>query len=558
MRRAAAIIAVAIVSGAFIGPATAAQADTSLSVTREGFSLDELRQPDMHSGKHGNHSGHSDFDGDGVDDLAVTAVAYGGQPFGAQSIDGIVAVTYSTSPYIDYFAPPSQDEAIDGGGFGTSMATGDFNHDGFDDLAIGFSWEGLPGADSESDFEAGAVWVIPGSLNGLNLAAAKHFNQNSPGVPGTSEAGDLFGGSVAAGDINADGYADLAVGAPGEAIGSVKQAGAVDVFYGSSAGLKNTGVQAFDQNTAGVPGSSEARDGFGYGLSIGHVTSKTYGDLVVTSPGEIADGQWSGSATVLRGSSSGLTTSGATNANGWSKVRESSDAAPFWSGKTVTTVDTNGDGYAEVLVGARDTQVNDTAVEAGAVLDFAGGTHGISNSSVRLISQDTSGVPGTAEDSDLFAAAIASGDVNGDGYGDLVVGAPGEAIGSVKEAGGIWVIYGSKSGLTGTGSKSYNQSSAGVAGTPEHSDRFGDAVAVLNLDGAGPLDVVAATPNERFGESDNSYGTIQLFTGASKGLTPTISLSALTYASVGTDLSQFGQSVAGGDDSIAKQTTGGI
>jgi FG-GAP repeat len=52
--------------------------------------------------------------------------------------DGIVSVTYSTSPYIDYFAPPSQDEAIVGGGFGTSMATGDFNHDGFDDLAIAF------------------------------------------------------------------------------------------------------------------------------------------------------------------------------------------------------------------------------------------------------------------------------------------------------------------------------------------------------------------------------------------------------------------------------------
>ena len=145
----------------------------------------------------------------------------------------------------------------------------DFNHDGFADLAVG-----VPG---ENDF-TGAVNVLYGSGGGLRGAGSQVFTQ----VGGTPEGGDLFGAAVAAGDFNHDGFADLAVGAPFEAVGSANAAGAISVLYGSAAGLTTTGGRLFTQ----IAGNVEENDLFGWTLAAGDFDHDGFADLAVGAPSE--------------------------------------------------------------------------------------------------------------------------------------------------------------------------------------------------------------------------------------------------------------------------------
>jgi hypothetical protein len=129
--------------------------------------------------------------------------------------------------------------------FGGALAAGDFDQDGFADLAAGASGE---------DLGAGVVSVLFGSSGGLTRAGGQLFTQ----VGGAVEAIDRFGASLAAADYDHDGFLDLAAGAPFETVGSIPEAGAVSVLYGSGGGLTRVDGQLFTQNTLGVASSAEA------------------------------------------------------------------------------------------------------------------------------------------------------------------------------------------------------------------------------------------------------------------------------------------------------------
>jgi hypothetical protein len=140
--------------------------------------------------------------------------------------------------------------------FGGALAAGDFDQDGFADLAAGVSGEELG---------AGVVSVLFGSSGGLTRAGGQLFTQ----VGGAVEAIDRFGASLAAADYDHDGFLDLAAGAPFETVGSIPEAGAVSVLYGSGGGLTRVDGQLFTQNTLGVASSAEALDNFGLTLAAG-------------------------------------------------------------------------------------------------------------------------------------------------------------------------------------------------------------------------------------------------------------------------------------------------
>ena len=137
----------------------------------------------------------------------------------------------------------------------------DFNDDGADDLAVGVPGEDIGGP----PFNSGAVNVLYGSASGLSGTGSQLFTQASPGVPGNPGEGESFGDALASGDFDNDGFADLAVGVPGEGIGAAVAAGAVNVLYGSAGGLTGTGSQLFTQ----VGGAVEDGDGFGSALAAG-------------------------------------------------------------------------------------------------------------------------------------------------------------------------------------------------------------------------------------------------------------------------------------------------
>ncbi len=182
------------------------------------------------------------------------------------------------------------------------VAVGDFNGDGRRDLAVGVPGEFV---------DRGQVNIIYGAGTGLSATAGpgiQTFDQSR--LVGGWENDDAFGSSLAAGDFNGDGRADLAVGVPNEQVGSVGNAGAVNVIYGSSTGLSATagpGNQLWHQNSSGIAGSAEPNDHFGAVLSAWNFGLGSQADLVIGIPDEdLGDKVDAGAVTVMYGRASGL------------------------------------------------------------------------------------------------------------------------------------------------------------------------------------------------------------------------------------------------------------
>ncbi len=180
---------------------------------------------------------------------------------------GFVLVVYGSSRGLDASEVWSQDStgifetAEAGDNFGKALTAGDYDGDGYDNLAVGAPGEDVSGVD-----DSGMVNVLRGSASGLTDAGDVLVSQSGSAMPGTPGEADGFGRALTTGDYDDDGYADLAVGAPWDADNGVYDAGAVNVLYGTSSGLSTTGAQLFHQDTSGIDDAAEAADSFGYAL----------------------------------------------------------------------------------------------------------------------------------------------------------------------------------------------------------------------------------------------------------------------------------------------------
>jgi len=476
-----------------------------------------------------------DFNGDGFVDLAVgvSNESIGGIP-GAGAVNVIygspfgLAATTPTAPIANQLwhqdTPDIEGFPNAGDNFGYSLSAGDFNGDGFTDLAVGTPNESIGGISG-----VGVVNVIYGSPSGLSTTAIipdQMWHQNT--LTGSNEAGDKFGSALAAGDFDGNGFADLAVGVPSEDLGvsgsNVVDAGAVNIIYGSSSGLTATGNNLWYQGI--LSGSAETGDKFGSALSAGDFNGSGHADLAVGVPSEdlgvsgvnVVD---AGAVNIIYGSSSGLT---ATGNNLWHQgILSGSAETGDKFGSALSAGDFNGSGHADLAVGVPDEDLGVSGVnvvDAGLVNIIYGSFSGLTATGNNLWHQNmlASGV----RTGEKFGASLSAGDFNGSGHVDLAVGVPVDTVGVsgiiIDNAGAVNIIYGSSSGLTTTGNKWWNQSI--LSGSAQTGDKFGYALSAGDFNGSGHADLAIGVPEENIGAISDA-GAVNVIYGSSSGLTAT-------------------------------------
>jgi hypothetical protein len=370
-----------------------------------------------------------DFNGDGRDDLAV-GIPY--EDVGTLNSAGAVQILYGSAGGLtatgnQFWHQNSTDvegTAEESDHFGYALAAGDFNGDGRDDLAVG-----VPDEDVGTINNTGVVNVLYGSGSGLTAAGDQMWAQGSGGLVNAAEENDTFGKALAAGDFNGDGRDDLAVGVPGEDVGTTNYAGAVHVVYGSANGLAATNNYLWYQNVSGMEDTSEANDLFGWALAAGNFNGDSRDDLAVGVPGEAIGNISAGAVHVLYGSASGL--SAATNKLWHQDVLGVADVAEGGDqfGYALAAGDFNGDGRDDLAVGVPDEGTDAPKVMyAGAVNVLYGSASGLTSTGNQIWYQDSPGILDKSEESDQFGYALAAGDFNHGGAADLAVGVPYENI----------------------------------------------------------------------------------------------------------------------------------
>ncbi|MFF2020635.1 integrin-like protein [Streptomyces sp. NPDC058171] len=432
-----------------------------------------------------------------------------------------------------------------------ALPDGDFNGDGYADLAVG-----VPDGTVGGKAKAGYVNIVWGGRNGLGAHGNIRITQASREVPGVPEKGDRFGASVALVDTNGDGIAELFVGAPGEDVnGGGTDAGSVTVVGGARGrpghgSVVTTGRSPYaayglafatadltgDGNKDFVVGGKDkvvlrTADGLaGTVLTApmgGRAPALTTGDFDADGTAELAVGYWTQNSPFTQ-----------SHVRLWAWDATEQAMANTWNTdnagvSALAAGDFDGDGSDDLALGEcreiADENIDDPcgpeAVAKGGGIhvhygDAAPGSFGVRR---QTLNQDTVGVAGVAEVGDRFGAALAVGDVNRDGRDDLVAGAPGEAIGTRAGAGAATLLFGGPTGLVDAQGEGHSvglqQNTPRVPGVAEARDAFGAAVAFGAYGGRGRVDLAVGSPGENAGS-----GGVWLLPGAgvsgSAALTP--------------------------------------
>jgi hypothetical protein len=437
-----------------------------------------------------------DFNGDGRDELA-TGIPLDDGPATAPVTNGgalLVSQHFPESgltPVKFVRQSPGLDPPEPGDNFGVALASCDFNHDGFDDLAVG-----VPYQDVGPTPLAGAVQVHYGRNSTFPGFGSEFFTQDTPGIPGDPEGLGSFGDTLACGDFDNDSFDDLVIGVPWQGFGS----GMIVIVPGWSGGLAVDSAYSIDQDTSGIEGSVEDSDKFGWALAAGDFDGDGFTDLAVGAIGE----DNAGVVQILFGSATGP--NGARDLFWYDEnlggTREASDDF----GELLAAGDFDGDGFDDLAIGVPKEEAGTPGsdVDSGEVkiaYGAAGGPGTFPSRTQRFTQDILPGAHETAQPGDRFGAALAIGDFNGDGFDDLAIGAPGEGIATAGgQDGHVTVVQGTSSGLHVFLARGIIAGSFGFPGNVnEHNKNFGFALATGDFDGDGHDDLAIGAPYESGG-----------------------------------------------------------
>jgi MYXO-CTERM domain-containing protein len=409
-----------------------------------------------------------DVNGDGYGDIIAAAYLFDN----GQTNEGRAFVYFGTASGLSAPAAWTAESDQANGEFGISVASaGDVNGDGAGDVIVGAKLF------DNGQTDEGRAFVYFGSASGLSTAAAWTAESD--------QADASLGLSVAsAGDVNGDGYGDVIVGANLFDNGETDE-GRAFVYFGSASGLSTTAAWTAE--------SDQASASFGTSVaSAGDVNGDGYGDVIVGAL-NFDNGQTDeGRAFVYLGSASGLSTAPAWTA-------ESDQASAGFGNSVASAGDVNGDGYGDVIVGSRDFDNGQTA--EGRAFVYFGSASGLSTAPAWTAESDQVNA--------LFGRSVASaGDVNGDGYGDVIVGAYQFDNGQTDE-GRAFVYLGSASGLS--------TAPAWTAESDQASALLGVSVASAgDVNGDGYGDVIVGAIN--FDNAQTNEGRASVYFGSASGL----------------------------------------
>jgi hypothetical protein len=355
-----------------------------------------------------------DVNGDGYDDVIVGSVFYDTPNESAGKAYLFLGGPAGLPLTADWTS--IGDDKIDAY-YGSSVSgAGDVNNDGFDDVIIGAHYQ-----DTTSKSAVGKAFLYLGGATGLSATPAWTSH-------GDERGGALFGSSVAsAGDVDQDGFDDVIIGAAHDGASGI-WAGRAYVYLGDPTGLALTPVwtSAGDDFHNSQFGGSVA--------SAGDVNGDTFDDVIVGAHRALGSSTLRvGKAFVYTGGPAGPST-----AASWTSIGDDEDGAEFgWSVDSAGDVD--GDTFDDVIIGAR--RGDGTQLDAGKAYLFRGSTSG-------LLATPAWTTSGDDQEEALVGHSLASaGDVNMDGYGDVVIGAYSQDT-TRPRAGKVFVYIGGPGGLS--------------------------------------------------------------------------------------------------------------
>lgn len=407
------------------------------------------------------------------------------------------------------------------------------------------------------------------------LAVASSLTIGGLALTATSPASAATCTSGVEGDVNGDGYAEVAVSEAGRTFDK----GAVHVFYGRPKGLAASASgsalddQYLDQEQPGVPGTGSNNDDFGTAVAFGDYNDDGCADLAVGAEGDAL----AGSVYVFYGSKSGLKTSDSVRITNEQILGDPGLPTNQGFGSALAAADLNEDGVTDLAIGDPGKFISEESGERGTVALLFGGSDGLTSEQSTELDRSSADLDGEAgflarvltvgdfngngipelaigiddgrvqilegrdegltptmdepltgpalgiddvvqgEDEDpehrAFGDVLAAGDVDADGDDDLAVGMP-----RLDSSGVVVLVKGSAQGLTSTGLETWTRGTAGVAGTPRDFDAFGASLAMGRLDTGLTDDLAIGTPFDLIGGEEGA-GSVTILLGSPTGLT---------------------------------------